>query len=542
MKFVLIVPIIIIANILNNMSDDYIVRSPKRRYEIPDISVAAYVSRSMARLDPQHRCFMNAIDGSHLTAEELITKCHSVANALIARGITKSDTVLTFAENSTELVIVMFAAIYLGITLYPITPIARVYELDQLMDTLGPLFIFTTKAKAKIIETILSKRSDRQTVRFVAVLDDNHNVYVPFRSLLSEGQNQILDTIPYFAVKPKKDICILLQSSGTTGAPKSVMISHTAFVAALMAFIKPDMNDESGGNNRTSPLVGYQMTQFSCMSGVAVLFGYATCAVNYGVNFMGMVPAFGHKLLNEMCDEYDLSSLKALMVTGAAFAANVAKDIMQKHKVSVVEVYGMTEYCGLTSPDGEYIPGCVGRPSDNTDMKVIDSKGNSLGPDLDGELCVRGPKLFSGYLNNVLATNEAIDDHGWLRTGDIGHYDSRHRFFITDRLKELIKYGTKQVSPTELEQFLLTHEAVAEAVVVGVGHRTDTQWPRAYVRLREHKSVTEEELKRFVADSLSDSKQLRAGVVFVDDIRRTTVGKVERRYYKELVANELIDD
>ncbi|CAG2111068.1 unnamed protein product, partial [Medioppia subpectinata] len=364
----------------------------------------------------------------------------------------------------------MFAAIYLGITLYPITPIARVYELDQLMDTLGPLFIFTTK-------------SDRQTVRFVAVLDDNHNVYVPFKSLLSEGQNQILDTIPHFAVKPKKDICILLQSSGTTGAPKSVMISHTAFVAALMAFIKPDMNDESGGNNRTSPLVGFQMTQFSCMSGVAVLFGYATGAVSqvianerddrmifkaiqdYGVNFMGMVPAFGHKLLNEMCDEYDLSSLKALMVTGAAFAANVAKDIMQKHKVSVVEVYGMTEYCGLTSPDGEYIPGCVGRPSDNTDMKVIDSKGNSLGPDLDGELCVRGPKLFSGYLNNVLATNEAIDDHGWLRTGDIGHYDSRHRFFITDRLKELIKYGTKQVSPTELEQFLLTHEAVAEAVV-----------------------------------------------------------------------------
>ena len=164
----------------------------------------------------------------------------------------------------------------------------------------------------------------------------------------------------------------------------------------------------------------------------------------------------------------------------------------------------MTEYGLLTLyPDFEntsYIAGNLGRPAHNTLMKVVDiTTGQSVGPNIDGEICVSGPKIFSGYLNNVLATNEAIDSEGWLHTGDIGHYDQKHRFFITDRLKELIKFGTKQVSPTELEQFLLTHESVEGVAVVGVKHETQNQWPRAYVKCAQNKTVTEEELKKYVA-------------------------------------------
>ena len=164
----------------------------------------------------------------------------------------------------------------------------------------------------------------------------------------------------------------------------------------------------------------------------------------------------------------------------------------------------MTECSGLTlCPDPsitQFTSGCLGRPGHNTEMKVIDiNTGKSLGPNIDGEICVRSPKHFSGYLNNPIATKEAIDENGWFHTGDIGHYDEKHRFFITDRLKELIKFGTKQVSPTELEQFLLTHESVEEVAVVGVKHETQTQWPRAYVKCAQNKTVTEEELKKYVA-------------------------------------------
>jgi acyl-CoA synthetase (AMP-forming)/AMP-acid ligase II len=107
--------------------------------------------------------------------------------------------------------------------------------------------------------------------------------------------------------------------------------------------------------------------------------------------------------------------------------------------------------------------------------------------------------MFSGYINNIEATKEAIDSDGWLHTGDIGHYDQNERLFITDRIKEMIKYFGFPVSPVEIEQFLLTHESVAEVAVVGIKHEIEDQWPRAYVKLKEGKSATEEDLINYVA-------------------------------------------
>jgi 4-coumarate--CoA ligase len=172
----------------------------------------------------------------------------------------------------------------------------------------------------------------------------------------------------------------------------------------------------------------------------------------------------------------------------------------------------MTEFTPITEgPHIEYtefIPNNMGLVCRNTELKIVDiNTGQSLGPNVDGEICVRGPKMFSGYLNNIEATKEAIDSDGWLHTGDIGHYDQNERIFITDRLKEMIKFGTFPISPTEIEQFLLTHESVAEVTVVGVKHESETQWPRAYVKVKNDKSVTEEELKNFVA-GLKKLKQL----------------------------------
>ena len=161
----------------------------------------------------------------------------------------------------------------------------------------------------------------------------------------------------------------------------------------------------------------------------------------------------------------------------------------------------MTECMPTTEQmDTEFIPGNVGYVARNLELKIVDiNTGQSLGPDIDGEIYLRGPQMFSGYLNNIEATKETIDSDGWLHTGDIGHYDQNERIFITDRLKEMINYTGCAVSPVEIEQFLLTHESVAEVVVVGIKHESETQWPRAYVKVKNGKSVTEEELKKFVA-------------------------------------------
>jgi acyl-CoA synthetase (AMP-forming)/AMP-acid ligase II len=148
----------------------------------------------------------------------------------------------------------------------------------------------------------------------------------------------------------------------------------------------------------------------------------------------------------------------------------------------------------------EYIPENMGHVSQNTKLKIVDiNTGQSLGPDIDREICLRGPQMFSRHLNNIEATKETIDIDGWFHTGDIGHYDTNETLFITDRLKEMIKYRAWPVSPTEIEQFLLTHESVAEVAVVGAKHETESQWPRAYVKVKDGKIVTEEGLKKFVS-------------------------------------------
>jgi acyl-CoA synthetase (AMP-forming)/AMP-acid ligase II len=149
--------------------------------------------------------------------------------------------------------------------------------------------------------------------------------------------------------------------------------------------------------------------------------------------------------------------------------------------------------------DTEFIPGNVGHVSRITELKIVDiNTDQSLGPNIDGEIWLRGPQMFSGYLNNIEAMKETIDSDGWLHTGDIGHYDQNERLFITDRIKEMIKYGGWPLFPVEIEQFLLTHESVAEVAVVGIKHEIDEQWPRAYVKLKEGKSATEEELIKYV--------------------------------------------
>ena len=168
--------------------------------------------------------------------------------------------------------------------------------------------------------------------------------------------------------------------------------------------------------------------------------------------------------------------------------------------------YGMTEYPALARnrEQGEYIPGNCGQVSAGTEVKVVDlTTGESLGPNTDGEICVRGVNLIAGYLNNPKAWEAAVDGEGWYRTGDIGHYDEKERLFITDRLKEVVRIGVDNhyinISPVEIEQYVLTHPAVAEVAVVGVNNRAGTHRPRAYVIVKEGHTVSANELQKFVS-------------------------------------------
>lgn len=176
----------------------------------------------------------------------------------------------------------------------------------------------------------------------------------------------------------------------------------------------------------------------------------------------------------------------------------------------------------------------VGLPTSATRCKIVDvsdNKGVGLAANESGEIWVKGPQNMLGYLNNQQATDEILVD-GWIRTGDIGHYDEDGFFYVTDRLKELIKVKGFQVAPAELEEILRSHPDIIDAAVVGIDHDRNGEAPRAFVVKRPESQPTEEDIKNFVAKKVVEYKHLVGGVQFLDAIPKNTTGKILRREIK----------
>ena len=202
----------------------------------------------------------------------------------------------------------------------------------------------------------------------------------------------------------------------------------------------------------------------------------------------------------------------------------------------MLQGYGLTETSPVThaSPSNPPVPSSIGAPIPNTEVRIVDvESGESVGPGAQGELHIRGPQVMRGYLNNPQATSETIDADGWLKTGDLGYYDDEHRFFILDRVKELIKYNAYQVAPAELEGLLLGHPAVADVAVIPVPDEQAGQIPKAYVVAQAE--VDPEGLMSWLAERVAPQKRVRM-VEFTDAIPKSASGKILRR---ELIDREL---
>lgn len=205
--------------------------------------------------------------------------------------------------------------------------------------------------------------------------------------------------------------------------------------------------------------------------------------------------------------------------------------------VEFVQGYGLTETSPvvLMSSVGSKNYASVGEPMPNTQAKVVDLSDptrTGLGPNKVGELLVRGPQIMRGYHNRKEATEEMLLEDGWLRTGDMAYYDENNHFYITDRLKELIKVKGFQVPPAELEELLRDHPKVADAAVIGIPHPVNGEVPRAFVVAKNGTPVTEKELQEFVAGKVASYKRLDGGVEFMDAIPKSATGKILRRELK----------
>lgn len=235
-------------------------------------------------------------------------------------------------------------------------------------------------------------------------------------------------------------------------------------------------------------------------------------------------------------DDYDLSSVTTIISGAAPLGLELTNAVWKRlPKVAVVgQGYGLTETSPavMLCPREDCTPGAVGVMLPNIEGKVVDVQtGQPLGPNQNGEVCVRGPVVMKGYLNNPKATEECITPDGWFHTGDIGYYDEEGHFFIVDRLKELIKYKGFQVPPAELEALLHTHPNVLDVAVVGIPDEEAGELPKAFIVPKG--DITEREIIEYVADRVSPHKKLRGGVEFIEQIPKTASGKILKRELKK---------
>ena len=350
------------------------------------------------------------------------------------------------------------------------------------------------------------------------------------------------------------DTCALFFSSGTTGFPKAVQITHNNLVSQCMIL------DDPGCFNLTSDEVtnGFlpSFHVFGSVAGAHVLQkGALTVCIDgftpetflganqdYKVTCLTVVPPIMVFLAKHpMVDQYDLSSLQNVFCGAAPLSAELEEEVRNRlgnTNLNFSQGYGLTETTTVSHhrTKGSSKPGCAGGPARNTECKVVDETGAECSAFKPGELLIRGPCIMKGYYKNEKANAETLTEDGFLRSGDIGYYDEEGDFFIIDRIKELIKVKGFQVAPAEVEALLLEHPQVADAAVIGIPDERAGERVKAFVVARPGVELTAENVKRFIAENASEFK-VPAEVEFIETVPKLPSGKILRKVLREAERN-----
>ena len=499
-------------------------RSPLPDVEIPEVALTGYVLASAARLGDKP-AIIDGATGAVLTYAELDDRVHRLAGGLAASGFGRGDVLALMAPNCPDYAVVFHAAAVAGGTVTTINPAYTAEEVrTQLLDSGATVLVVSEGAREVAAEAAAGTR--------VA------------RTLLLGDETRALEGEPLAQVPVgPDDVVALPYSSGTTGLTKGVMLTHRNLVANVAQV-------HAGARLREDETF-IAVLPFFHIYGMQVLMN---AGLRAGATIVTM-PRFDLEQFlrlhqdqritrsfvappivvalakHPMVDQFDLSALEQVFSGAAPLSAELALEAGARLGCEVVQGYGMTEMSPVShlTPPGQFKPGSVGVTVPNTQTRIVDPlTQQEVGVGQDGEICVRGPQVMLGYLNNAAATQAMLEPSGWLHTGDIGHLDEDGHLFVVDRLKELIKVKGFQVPPAELEALLLTHPAVADAAVVGVPDDEAGEVPVAYVVLRTGAEADEDAIMAFVAERVAHYKRVKR-VVITDAIPKSASGKILRR-------------
>jgi acyl-CoA synthetase (AMP-forming)/AMP-acid ligase II len=511
---------------------------------IPGLTLPEFIlARGQGR--NQRPALVDATTGRVVTYDELAIDVQRVGAGLAAHGVQPGDVVALCAANSIEFVVTWYAASAIGAIVTTLNPVLTSEEMTQLLRQVGARWLVTS---AELFEAKLRDCASAAGVRHSVVfgpMDRQPEGVFPFESLY--------ETVPDVAVAGAghRDVAFMPFSSGTSGFPKSVVLTHRNLVASLCQMLPVHgvrADDVVVAVLPLYHLFAFQVTlNLSLAQGATVVLlrryeldAFLSTVQNFSVTRAEVVPPILFALAtSDRVEEFDLSSLRVLMVGAAPTDEKLARACAARLGCRVKQGYGMTELggCSHIAPDeGPDKPDSIGPMLPGVDCRVIDTAtGADVGHGEPGELLVRCAAATDRYLDNPTATEATIDGQGWLHTGDIVTVDEEGWFRVTGRIKELIKYKGFQVAPAELEGLLLTHPAVADVAVVPSLDEIAGEVPKAFVVLGGAASA--EELMGWVGERVAPYKRVRR-LEFVDEIPRSPAGKILRRI---LVDRECVE-
>ncbi|KAL6903086.1 hypothetical protein GGI43DRAFT_332820 [Trichoderma evansii] len=527
--------------------------------EIPAIDTWTYYMDTPRKYPTDKPIFVDGDSGSSYSLNDIRRLAYEFGKGLVhSLNWKKGDVMGLYTPNNIDVPIVNFSIHWAGGVASPANPTYTAQELAFQLKDSGAKALLTQKPfleQARKAAALAGLPADR--ILLLGEGRDETGVHRHWRDITAAGAK----VEPRKAViDPKKDLAYLVYSSGTTGLPKGVMLTHYNLVAQATQMERPDRTLNWDVDSQLGALPFFHIYGLVIVLGSSITTG-CKCVImakfdiekcckiiqDHRITFMYVPPPIVLALgKHPVVSKYDLSSLRFINSAAAPLSKELAMSVWERLKVGVRQGYGLSE----TSPgvamqlSEEWLKfqGSVGRLLANMEAKIVDEDGKELGVNESGELLLKGPNVFSGYWNKPELNKETFTEDGWYKTGDIFYRCSQGHFYITDRKKELIKYKGFQVPPAELESKLHGREDIADVCVIGVWDNVQhTEIPRAYVVLKPGVEETEakaQEITEWLNAKVAPPKKLRGGVRFIKEIPKSQAGKILRRVLRDQVKKE----
>ncbi|OHW94032.1 4-coumarate-ligase 2 [Colletotrichum incanum] len=535
-------------------------KSPYPSLEIPKTNLLSYLFPESSAPSGEPIWIDCKDDRVNLSPRQMLQWVKRVGFGLQNLGLQRGDVVMICTPNQIFVPVAYLGIVSVGCVFSGANPAYTVPELvHQMTNTAAKVVLAHPNHLEQVLEAVDKSNISRSQV-FQFSEDENATKHgVPdWRHMVGTPTQVDSYRWPIFSAgESTRTIATINYSSGTTGLPKGVCVSHHNLIAnveqaVFMRYAGKPYRFECRPQERWIgflPLYHAYGQLYAVLMAMKLNFpiyimkefryeDFLFAIGKYKITTLQVAPPILVMLSKRPeTARYDLSSVKEMLCGAAPLSRELQNECQRRFSVQISQGWGMTEVtCGGTMVPGgaRDDSGSIGRLLPNCVCRLLDDEGKEVGFGHPGELYIRGPNICLGYWHNEAATQDALDQDGWLKTGDIAVCNEDGYFWIVDRKKELIKVNALQVAPAELEAVLLENEHVADAAVVGITI-DGNEWPRAYVAIQDvsREKVTPEDIQRWVKPRVAKHKALVGGVVFVDKVPKLASGKIQRKVMRE---------